>query len=150
MILDTLLNAAKYAGLRDGCSEAFGFLDHPGMAELPDGKYPIAGECIYAIVVRTQGRRVSEGQLEGHRRHIDIQYVVTGDESMGWSPAGQLTEAVPYDEERDLVFFKGEPESIVRIPPGSFAVLLPTDAHLPLIGSGPIHKVVVKVAIEDV
>ena len=52
-----------------------------------------------------------------------------------------------YDEEKDLEFFEGEPVSIVRIPPGSFAVFLPTDAHLPLIGDGPIHKVVVKVAI---
>lgn len=149
MILDTLDNAAKYAGLKIGCSEAFGFLDQPGLRDLPDGKYEIAGERVYAIVDRTQGRKVSDGQLEGHRRYLDIQFVVSGDESMGWSPRAGLTTAVEYDPERDLEFFEGKPESIVLVPPGAFAVFLPTDAHLPLIGDGPIHKVVVKVAIGE-
>lgn len=149
MILDTLNNAARYAGLRVGCSEAFGFLDQPGVADLPDGKYEIMGERVYAIVDRTQGRKVSDGQLEAHRKYLDIQYVISGDESMGWRPRAGLANSVAYDEERDLEFLEGDPESIVRIPPGSFAVFLPSDAHLPLIGDGPIHKVVVKVAVGD-
>ena len=149
MILDTLQNAARYAGLKVGCSEAFGFLDQPGLQDLPDGKYEIAGKRVYAIIERTQGRKVSDGQLEGHRRYLDIQYVVSGEESMGWRPAAGLPSAVSYDEDRDLEFFEGEPESLVRVPAGSFAVFLPTDAHLPLIGDGPIHKVVVKVAIGE-
>lgn len=149
MILDTMENAAKYAGLKVGCSEAFGFLDQPGLQELPDGKYEIAGERVYAIIERTAGRRVSDGRLEGHRKYLDIQFVVSGEESMGWRPRTGLATAVEYDAERDLEFFDGEPESIVRVPPGSFAVFLPTDAHLPLIGDGPIHKVVVKVALGE-
>jgi YhcH/YjgK/YiaL family protein len=149
MILDSIENAAKYAGLRVGTSEAFGFLDQPGLRELPDGKYEIAGERVYAIIERTSGRKVSEGQLEGHRRYLDIQFVVSGEESMGWHPRAGLVSAMEYDAVKDLEFFEGEPESIVRVPPGSFAVFLPTDAHLPLIGDGPIHKVVVKVAIGE-
>lgn len=149
MVLDTLNNAARYAGLKDGCSEAFGFLDQPGLADLPDGKYEVAGEKVFAIVDRTQGRKLSEGKLEAHRRFIDIQYVISGEESMGWCPVAGLKNAVPYDEEKDLEFFEGQPESMVRVPPGSFAVFLPTDAHLPLIGEGPIHKVVVKVSVGD-
>ena len=149
MILDTLKNAARYAGLRVGRSEAFGFLNQPGLADLPDGKYEIAGTRVYALVSRTQGRKVSDGKLEGHRKYLDIQYVIHGEESMGWRPTAGLANSVPYDEARDLEFFEGEPESIVRVPPGSFAVFLPTDAHLPLIGDGPIHKVVVKVAIGE-
>jgi biofilm protein TabA len=149
MILDTLKNAARYAGLKIGCSEAFGFLDQPGLADLPDGKYEISGERVYAIVDRTEGRKVSDGKLEGHRRYLDIQYVISGEESIGWRPAAGLEHAVPYDDAKDLEFFQGAPESIVRVPPGSFAVFLPTDAHLPLIGEGPIHKVIVKVAMGD-
>jgi len=149
MILDTLDNAARYAGLKVGCSEAFGFLDQPGLTDLPDGKYEIMGDRVYAIVDRTQGRKVSDSQLEGHRKHLDIQYVICGDESMGWSPRAGLANSVPYDEAKDLEFFEGAPESIVRVPPGSFTIFLPSDVHMPLIGDGPIHKVVVKVAIGD-
>ena len=147
MILDTLGNAAKYAGLKIGLSEAFGFLDQPGLAELPDGKHEIAGSRVYAIIAHENGRKIEDGELEGHRKYIDIQYVIRGEESMGWAPREGLVSSVDYDEEKDLEFFAGEPDSIVRIPSGSFAVFLPTDAHLPLIGDGPIHKVVVKVAV---
>ena len=72
---------------------------------------------------------------------------MSGDESMGWSPRSALPASGNYDPDKDLEFFDGEPQSVVRVPPGSFAVFLPSDAHLPLIGTGPIHKVVVKVAM---
>jgi YhcH/YjgK/YiaL family protein len=147
MILDTLGNAAKYAGLKMGISEAFGFLDQPDLAELPDGKHEILGDRVFAIIAHENGRVASDGELEGHRKYIDIQYVVSGDESMGWAPREGLVNSTEYDAEKDLEFFEGEPKSIVRVPPGSFAVFLPTDAHLPLVGNGPIHKVVVKVAV---
>lgn len=148
MILDTLENAAKYAGFKAGLSEGFGFLDQPGLAELADGKYEISNSLVYAIVQRGDGRAASEGKLEGHRKYIDIQYVISGEESMGWSPRSAVPESDTYDEEKDLEFFEGNPQSIVQVPPGSFAVFLPTDLHLPLIGNGPIHKVVVKVAVD--
>lgn len=147
MILDTLGNAAKYAGLKEGISEAFGFLDQPGLVDLPDGKYEILGDRVYALIVHENGREASDAQLEGHRKHIDIQYVIAGDESMGWAPREGLARAGEYDEESDLEFFEDTPASIIRVPPGSFSVFLPTDAHLPLIGDGPIHKVVVKIAV---
>ena len=148
MIMDTLENAARYAGLRVGCSEAFGFLAQPGLEELPDGKHEIAGERVYAIVAHENGRKAEDAELEGHRKYVDIQYVISGSESMGWSPREGRINSVEYDEEKDLEFFEGRPESIFRVPPGSFAIFLPADTHLPLIGNGPIHKVVVKVAVD--
>jgi len=147
MILDTLENAAKYANLKIGVAEAFGFLDQPGLADLPDGEYEIFGERVFATISHENGRKAEDGELEGHRKHIDIHYVISGDESMGWKPRKGLANSVAYDGEKDLEFFKGAPDSIVRVPPGSFVVFMPRDAHLPLVGSGSIHKVVVKVAV---
>jgi YhcH/YjgK/YiaL family protein len=147
MILDKLGNAAKYASLKIGMAEAFGFLDQPGLAELPDGRHEILGDRVFAIVAHENGRKVEDAELEGHREYLDVQFVISGDESMGWTPRGGLAGSVDYDAEKDLEFFEGEPSSIIRVPPGSFAIFLPSDAHLPLIGSGPIHKVVVKVAM---
>jgi len=147
MILDTLTNAAKYAGLKDGLSEGFGFLDHPGVAELEDGRYEILGDSVFAIVERNQGRKIEDGKLEAHRKYVDIQYIISGDESMGWTPRDELSQSEGYDETRDLEFFGDAARSVVKVPPGSFAVFLPTDAHLPGVGEGPIHKIVVKVAV---
>jgi YhcH/YjgK/YiaL family protein len=148
MILDTLENAAKYAGLKNGLSEGFGFLDQPGVAELEPGKYEISGDLVFAIVEKNEGRKVEDGKLEAHRNYLDIQFIISGDESMGWCPRSDLTGSEGYDEERDLEFFSDDVQSIVQVPPGSFAIFLPTDAHLPGIGTGPIHKIVIKVAMD--
>lgn len=148
MILDTLENAAKYAGLRTGLSEGFGFLAQPGVAGFFPGKYEINGDLIYAIVEKNEGRNVADGRLEAHRKYLDIQYIISGNESMGWSPLSDLVPAEGYDAKRDLEFFDGEPQSIVKVPIGSFTIFMPTDAHLPGIGTGPIHKIVIKVALD--
>ena len=147
MILDTLNNAAKYTGLKVGLSEAFGFLDQPGLADLPDGTYEITGDRVYAVITRTSGKPLADAQLEGHRKYIDIQYVISGNECMGWSPREGLSPAADYDAGKDLEFFEGEPASVLSVPPGAFTIFLPTDAHQPLIGDGPIHKVVIKAAV---
>lgn len=146
MILDTLKNASKYAGFKAGLSEAFGFLDQPGLEQLPAGKYEILGTRVFAIIAHENGRDVTEGQLEGHRKYIDIQYLIAGEESMGWSALDELETAVEYNDAEDIEFFKGTPDSIFNVPKKHFALFLPTDAHLPLIGKGPIHKVIIKVA----
>ncbi|MDZ8119009.1 YhcH/YjgK/YiaL family protein [Pontiella agarivorans] len=148
MILDTLENAARYAGLRTGLSEGFGFLDQPGIAELEPGRYEISDDLVFAIIEKNDGRKVEDGQLEAHRKYIDIQYIICGDESMGWSPRSELIGSQGYDEKRDLEFFTDPVQSIVKVPEGSFAVFMLSDAHLPGIGNGPIHKVVVKVAVD--
>jgi len=148
MILDTLDNAARYTGLRNGFSKAFGFLNQPGLADLPAGTYTVSSNQIFAVISHETGRRPEEVKLlECHRKYIDIQYVINGDESIGWSPRAGLENSIDYDEEKDIEFFKGMPQSIIRISPGSFVLFFPTDAHSPLIGNGPIHKVVMKVAI---
>ena len=146
MIIDKLDNAARYTGLKTGMSEAFGFLDQPGLEKLPDGKYEISGSRVYAIVTHEEGRKVENGELEAHRKYIDIQFIISGNESMGWSPLDNLETSVEYDSENDIEFFKNNPKSLFKVPEGCFAIFLPTDAHLPLIGKGPIHKVILKVA----
>lgn len=148
MILDTLENAAKYEGFRAGLSEGFGFLNQPGLAELEDGKHEISGDLVFAMVQRCDGRAIEDGELEGHRKYLDIQFVISGEESMGWTPRSDLPESGAYDAAKDLEFFEGAPASVIKVPPGSFTIFLPSDAHLPCVGDGPIHKVVVKVAID--
>lgn len=148
MILDTLENAARYAGFKAGISEGFGFLDQPGVADLEPGKYEITGDLVFAIVEKNDGRKVEDGKLEAHRNYLDIQYIISGDESMGWSPLSDLDSSKGYDADRDLEFFDDAPQTLVKVPPGSFTIFLPTDAHLPGVGNGPIHKIVVKVAVD--
>lgn len=148
MILDTLANALRYHGLHPRFPEAFRFLRETDLATLAPGRHDIADDALFAIVTHGNGRSREEAPLECHRRYIDIQFVIAGKEEMGWKPVRDcLQPRSEYSEPKDILFFDDLPESWINTPPGNFCIFFPEDAHAPLVGSGSIHKVVVKVAV---
>src|SRR5690606_33531993 len=95
------------------------------------------------------GRGQADSPLEYHRRYLDIQYVVHGTDLIGWQPTGDCRyEQAAFDVERDIGFFVDRPGTWCRVPAGYFAIFYPEDAHAPLGGTGPVHKVVVKIAVD--
>jgi len=52
-----------------------------------------------------------------------------------------------FDNEKDLRFFDDEPETWVSMPPNTFTIFFPQDAHAPLGGKGDLHKIIVKIAV---
>jgi len=148
MILDILENAPRYFPMHPGFARAFAFLMRPDLRQLPLGTYPIDGARIYATVSKDPGRKKEEAQLETHEKYIDIQFIVTGTDTMGWKARASCTrQADPYDPETDLRFFADEPDAWLTTKSGAFAVFFPEDAHMPLISPGMIHKVIVKIAV---
>ena len=120
------------------------------MAHLSDGRHEIDGDNVFALVARGQGRGPLDSPLEFHRRYLDIQYVVSGQEAIGWLPTQQCVDVkCEYLPDQDIGFFLDRPKSWIAVAPGNFAVFFPSDAHAPLGGSGPFHKVVVKVALDQ-
>jgi biofilm protein TabA len=148
MILDMLENARRYAGLNRGFVKAIEFLSRPDLIELPTGRYEIDGERVYAIAAKEAGRGKEDGQLETHEKYIDIQLVLEGTDDMGWKPRSLCKHpSCEYDQTSDIQFFTDEPDAWLSVRSGAFAIFFPEDAHMPLISSGIIHKVVVKVAV---
>jgi YhcH/YjgK/YiaL family protein len=134
-----------------GLEAGFEFLERADIATLPDGKHPIQGDAVYALIMRAPSKPASEAQFESHRDYIDIQYLVSGDEALGVLPIGELTGATPYDSAKDIVFY-ATPTTYpaLRLPPGHFAVFFPPDGHQPMCHArapGQLHKVVVKVKV---
>ncbi len=148
MILDRLENWRHYAVLNGGFAKAFEFLRRSDLAELPAGKHPIDGDRVFAIIVRAGGVGREKARLEIHKKYIDIQFCISGADEIGWKPTDCCGGAEGFDENKDLGFFTDEPEAWTAVAPGRFAILFPADAHAPLGGTMPVHKVVVKVAEE--
>ena len=145
MILARLDQADRYLALHPDFSAAIAFLRRPTLGALLDGRFETTG-TMYAIVSRSPARQRSEARLEAHRQYIDIQYVIVGIEEMGWSPRSRCQQSLgQYDVEKDIEFFGDPPDSFVTVRPGDFVIFFPEDAHAPLIGTGEIHKVVIKV-----
>jgi YhcH/YjgK/YiaL family protein len=149
MIIDRLENADRYCDMHPGFAKAFAFLRRSDLAELPAERHEIDGDKLFCMISKGPGRPRSEAKLEAHRKYIDIQYVIAGDEEMGWKLTADCHIVdVPYDDVKDIMFFKDEPDSWNEVPPGSFVIFFPRDAHAPLVGDGQIHKAVLKIAVE--
>jgi len=149
MLIDYLQNADRYCPLHPGFPKGLAFLRRADLAQLPDGRHEIDGQRVFAIVAHEHGRGRDCSPLEIHRRYIDIQFVIAGEDCIGWLPTSDCRQvSSSYDEEKDLAFFHDPPAKWLAVTPGNFAIFYPDDAHAPLATSGPIHKVVVKVAVE--
>lgn len=129
-----------------GFARAFEFLATTDLAALAPGRHDIDGDRLYVSIDHKDGRGEDGARLEAHRRYIDIQYTIDGDELIGWMPIARTTGPDgEFNEAKDVGFFADRPTTWVAVPPGSFAIFFPHDAHAPLAGLGPLKKAIVKV-----
>jgi biofilm protein TabA len=150
MIADLLTNAGHYAALGPGIARGLQFLAETDLASLAPGKHELDGRQLYALVSDYTPKPPPEGRWEAHRRYLDLQYVVSGIERMGVAPIDRLA-AGEYDADRDMLRLSGAGD-FLTFGAGQFMILWPGDAHMPGIDagmSGPVRKVVVKIAIGD-
>lgn len=148
MILDTLQNANLYKNLDKNLSLGLEYLKNTDFSSLEMGKYEIKGDEVFAILQTYDTKEEADCRLEAHKKYVDIQYMVSGDELMGVVPFAnqEISEALP---DNDVTFYKGAGESIL-VKEGSFTVFFQTDVHAPGIKAGlseKIIKVVVKVQL---
>lgn len=150
MILDVLDNADRYITLNKGFREGFAFLMRSDLKQLKPGRHDIYTDRVYALVEDGDGRRQEDAKLETHEKYIDIQLVVEGADNIGWRLKSACSEvSKKYDPKTDLQLFGDEPASWLPVGAGMFAILFPEDAHMPMISTGHVRKVVVKVAVDQ-
>lgn len=148
MILSALSQSERYIALHPLFQRAFDHLRTTDFFALSPGRYHIIGEDLIAIVEQVPGKTKEMARLEAHRRYIDIQLVLEGDEQMGWKPLADCHNPVSeHSDERDIRFFHDAPASYVPVPPDHFCIFYPEDAHAPLIGTGTVRKVIFKIAV---
>ena len=116
--------------------------------------WEIDGDEVYAMIQAYTSRPVTDApRFEAHRKYLDIQYLVSGTEAMGWAPLDQLAVNVPYDDERDraLGTVPVRSRTLVLFSAGYAILLYPSDAHSPGLAAHepePVVKVVVKVLLD--
>ena len=148
MIFDTLDNLSRYDGLGHNLPRALKYLAETDLTTLPIGRINIHGDELYALIQEYTTKPAEQGKWEAHRKYIDIQYLMSGTERMGFSNllAMQVGDYVP---ERDFLPMNGS-GSFVDVFPGSFVIFFPEDGHMPCLcvdTPAPIRKVVLKVKI---
>ena len=152
MIVTDLKDIDHQISMTLALKKAIEFLRLRGIHDLPDGKVEIEGNEVFAVVQRYETIKADAPKFEYHRKYIDVQFIVKGEEVIGWAPADRVTISEPYDADRDICFGtagKGE-WTPVFLRAGQLAVLWPEDGHAPKLAAGAptaVMKVVVKVAV---
>ena len=147
MIVDTLDRAPLYEPLHPRFKAAFDFLRDTDLLALPPGRTEIDGDNLFALTQSYETQPIQGGTLEAHRKYIDIQVVISGEEYIGYAPLADQPPVDAFDTEKDIGFYQGG-GSFIRISAGMFAVFYPPDAHLPgrhIETPAHVKKVVLKV-----
>lgn len=148
MIIDSLENAGKYIHLHPRFAKSFEFIKAQNLEAIEVGKFEIDGKDIHASVSLKDGVTEDAAKFEAHNNYIDIQVCPTGSETIGWKPRSKCTtEKEPYNTEKDVIFYSDKPDTYFQLHTGQFAIFYPEDVHAPMIGEGPIKKLVVKVKL---
>jgi len=135
-------------------ARAISYLAGQDLENIPAGRYQDDQTGWLVQVLDLQTGPQSENYPEAHRKFIDVQYLVSGEEYIGVATEkAELEIHQPYDADRDIVFYRHAPnETLLLMKPGNFAVFFPQDLHRPNCAINdplPIRKVVVKIPVAD-
>ena len=149
MIKDLISNAKLYYSISEYLKEGLVWLEKTDLLNIADGKYEINGDKVFASVQTYQTK--DDAKYESHRKYIDIQYVISGQEKIGVVNVANCTTCVEYESQKDLEIYDiNQDDEYLLLNEGQFIILYPHDAHKPSIKvntTSNVKKVVVKVAL---
>ncbi len=148
MIYDKLNNINKYNVISEKVSDFLLGLT----PEIAAGRYVI-DENTYVNIDVYNSKDFNNCKLEAHKKYIDIQMLITGNERLDYINTDGLKVSEEYDENRDIMFFETPdiPLNSVQLTPYNFALIYPHEAHMPQINynnkTHSVKKAVVKIKI---
>ena len=149
MIKDKLDNSRVYFSLSDNIMKGFKWLTETNLEEIKPGKYIIDGDNVWANVQIYETKH--DADYEAHRKYIDIQYMIIGNEIVGVTDITNCSTTVKYDNQKDIEFLQSNvKEEYQELKEGEFLLFYPHDAHKPSINPGgktSVKKVVVKALV---
>ncbi len=117
---------------------------------LENGRHEIDGENAFFMLVDDHTQLLEQRKSECHARYLDVQILLEGRESFGYS----LSPYKGLDEdllaEKDLAFSEQiEDERFANLTGGEFIVFYPQQPHRPLVAVDgnpmPVRKAIIKV-----
>ena len=132
MIIDTLENFGSYLCLHNNFKTVKEFLDNNDLKSLEVGRYELDGDNVYLSVQEYSSKIKDQAKPEAHKKYIDIQIVISGEELIGYANIKDTKPYSFYDADKDIEFLNGEVE-FFNATENKFFILYPQDAHMPSI-----------------
>ena len=132
MIIDHIKHIGFYEAVATGITAAWKEIQQmlQEKGTLSDGSYELNSVPNgFFKVQRGTTKPLSEGTFESHKQYIDVQILLDGQEEMAWMELADLTEAIPYDTEKDAARWDGERMHHMLITKDMFYIAYPHDGH---------------------
>ena len=145
--------AIQYFKNKNHWDQAFTFLKNSDLKNFPLGKKELDGDSLFVSVDEYLTKDKNDTRYESHRKYIDIQYIIEGEEMMGLAPLDKVEPDVvePYNAEKDIAFYQYDGGEYITATPKNFVLFFPTDAHRPVMKvneNAKVKKIVVKLMLK--
>ncbi|OCH16059.1 hypothetical protein A6E05_17585 [Aliivibrio sp. 1S165] len=113
------------------------------------GSYPLEDESVYFIVDdKTELREKRRSEI--HHKYLDVQLILEGTETFGYSDYPLLSIEDDYLAEKDIAFSNDvQDEQFVTLKAGEFIIFTPKQPHRPLVAvddkPAAVKKLIIKV-----
>lgn len=146
MIICPWKELPRYAAVIPGLKEAMKAVE--ALESYEPATIPLSGSN-KILVQKVTTKAWETSQLEAHREFLDIQYIISGKEMVGWAPLDTLTPADEFNTQKDKGMYTGK-NTPVAIEEGYCYVVYPEDAHAPSVHmgeGGEVVKLVIKLKV---
>lgn len=144
-------NCSYSQDLKERIEVAINYISTLNFNDLSVGKH-VVDERFFYFVQEYEAFDESASIYESHKKYIDIQCLVQGNEKLYITDIKDLKVSIPYNKEKDVINYEpSDNMSAIILSPGSCAILFPKDGHRASRINGKkshIKKIVGKVKID--
>ncbi|MEO6305842.1 MAG: YhcH/YjgK/YiaL family protein [Bacteroidia bacterium] len=148
MIFDKINNAEYYYSLDVNIKKGLEFLKNTkNLKDLAVGKHEIDGDNVFALVQHYETKDFEADKWEAHKKYLDIQFMVSGNENIAVARIEDMTPNTEYKADGDYWLFTGNGNN-VKMSEGCFLILTPQDIHQPAIVYNNTKEKVIKIVVK--
>ena len=131
-----------YEKLNEHFAESFEIIKK-ALVSIPEtGRYEVGGNEFYYMSQEYLTKVPGEAQFEMHKKYIDIQVVLDGEEIIRFETPQKLAVTKEYDENKDCMLFAMNREfDSVRLRKGDITIIFPGEPQAPAIGTEGKHPI---------
>ena len=126
-------NKCSIEELKNHFNEAYEFIQNNDLKSLEVGRYFLTNG-IFANVDEYTTKPVEECRYETHKKYIDIQMLISGNESIYVNNVKSLSKTVEYDVDKDVAFYSNNIKANeYQMKENECLILYPEDGHMPCV-----------------
>jgi len=129
MIFDSIDNLPNYVSLHPLFPVILEFVNKENLSALNRGKVKLS-RGVLAIVDEYETKDFKDTFIECHRKYIDIQLILSGEEQIGLCHKNECKVSQAYNEEDDYEKLTGRYD-LLTLRKGYFVLFYPQDGHAP-------------------